>query len=435
MRASAIVRHIGIPTRVGMWLGMLTVSAVAAASRAAPPISPVPVPEYSFDWESPKVQDFIVGAGDVLQLDAPNPTPAVGGPALGLNSPYDDIDSLSGGNPTVSPTATFQLLFSVDRSTVGVATPDSMLAGLEVPYNPLDQAVKNQAAGDQYMSSGLYTRSGSRLRGLRSGNATLNRNNFDEGGTDFAADPPTSAAEANNMFVPGPQDNVDATGYLSRGGTVGGPINIYFTLTAGSPSLSTLPHGAMTSGANIYFQADPGDANPTELYAEHQQLGLAAADDIDAMIVFDGNTNGHYDVFDQVLFSLAPGSPSLSSIPGASTNGAAADVFEVAGGQNPVLFTSASDLGLGDDLDNIDALELWFCNDPVMCAAEGGIRFIHGDWDDNGTVDLDDFSHWGECMTGPNGGILPDCDRFDFQPDTDVDLEDFGGFQLRFDIP
>jgi hypothetical protein len=287
------------------------------------------------------------------------------------------------------------------------------------------------------MSSNLYTRAGVKtLRGQRADNAALERNNFDEGGHDFSAAPPVSARETASRVL---QDNVDATAKLERAaprGKARGPVvNVYFSATSASPSLNTLPHSGIPSGADIFFNSDPttGGGSATTLYAGHGQLGLVAGDDIDALIVFDANQNGQFDGTDQVIFSLAPSSPSLDTIPGASTNGPAADVFAVYAEADASLFTPADATGLGATTDNIDALDYFFCGDAFSCAAQHGIRAVWGDWDDNGTVNLDDFHHWSGCMSGPVGGLLEDCGPFDFGRDLDVDLEDFGGFQREFD--
>ena len=61
-----------------------------------------------------------------------------------------------------------------------------------------------------------------------------------------------------------------------------------------------------------------------------------------------------------------------------------------------------------------------------------------GDWDEDGDVDIDDFTEFPGCMSGPwaaEGFVMPsqDClDAFDLDADADVDLEDFASFQRAF---
>ena len=83
----------------------------------------------------------------------------------------------------------------------------------------------------------------------------------------------------------------------------------------------------------------------------------------------------------------------------------------------------------------MDALDYFFCDSPFDCALEHSIRAVRGDWDDNGVVDLEDFVHWPECMTGPHGGVLPGCGPFDFDGEGDVDLVDFMRFQHKLAGP
>ncbi len=55
------------------------------------------------------------------------------------------------------------------------------------------------------------------------------------------------------------------------------------------------------------------------------------------------------------------------------------------------------------------------------------------DYDFNGTIDLSDHRAFTQCLTGPGGGLLPNCGTFDHEDDTDVDLPDFQAFQNAFD--
>lgn len=59
--------------------------------------------------------------------------------------------------------------------------------------------------------------------------------------------------------------------------------------------------------------------------------------------------------------------------------------------------------------------------------------FGPGDSDQDGDVDLADAANFTGCMTGPNAGpVGQSCTTFDFNTDTDVDLDDFSDFQVVF---
>jgi hypothetical protein len=62
----------------------------------------------------------------------------------------------------------------------------------------------------------------------------------------------------------------------------------------------------------------------------------------------------------------------------------------------------------------------WFALEPGDCNSDGG-------------VNSSDFSAFDTCMTGPNGGSLPNnCKCFDADGDGDLDLFDFADFQASF---
>jgi hypothetical protein len=59
-----------------------------------------------------------------------------------------------------------------------------------------------------------------------------------------------------------------------------------------------------------------------------------------------------------------------------------------------------------------------------------------GDFDEDFDVDIDDYTVFYDCWTGPDGGpIEPDCDLGDFDFDDDVDCEDWNGFKLVWTGP
>ena len=399
MRTSGLYRR-GRRRGVGLlWLGLAGWLGAAAPVWAAAPLVPIPVPDYSFDRDSCAVDGGLFAASDVLVLEFPDPDPVLTGMVLGLFSEDDDLDALSGANAGVGTDAGFVLLFSVDALSAGVAPPAAELVELNVPYNVADQAMRGHASADQFMSTCGFT-IGSGISGAVYNNV-LTRNNFDEGGVDFAAAPPTSA---HDMATFDGFDVLDATAWLTReGATV---VSVYYSVTGDSPSLVTLPVAYnLPSGADIYYSDIPVWLEGPDLYAAHTELGLVEDDDIDAVVVFDLDENRSFNGTDRVLFSLAPGSPSLTTIVGASETGAAADIFVAVPGAAAAVLASAAELGLGNALDNIDALEIYPCGDPLEGAALHGIRSPRGDVNCDGRIDYDDIDPLVAALACPGGGV------------------------------
>ena len=363
------------------WISATVFLSVSMAV-AAPPIEPTLPPYYSFDCTSPAVANGKVGCADVL-IPGPNDTPIIVllGEDIGLGQAGDDLDALSGPSSELVGNQDFALLVSVDRTSRGAVPPDPNLVAQGVPYNVSDQAAKGQAAGDQCMSLDLFTRAGGPLpdsNGRAGDNNALIRNNYNEGGTGFGADPPTSAEEsAAARGVPVLQDNVDCMFGTRVPTDPRGPADLlpfYFSASADSPSLPLLP-APIPSGASIFFYGDlQGGAEPqTQLYASFAELGLVQGDDISGMIVIDAGDVGVFGAGDQVILSLAPGSPSLMMIGGPGKVASSADVFSVDGSGNVVIFAAAAGLGL-DAADNISAIDFLLCNDATACALLHGIR-------------------------------------------------------------
>ncbi len=353
------------PRARAVGLCLLLSCALALSSLAAPPIDPLPAPYYSFDVLSPKVIDpgIDVDARSILELEHPDPRIVVNGDLLGMVNDNDELDALAPFNVSLDPIQPFAVLFSVDRETAGYADPEPALVEVCVPYNVTDQAGKGQAAGDIYISTDVGTLAGGfGTRGIS--NNSLVRNNYNEGGTDQAADPPTSAKEDAQGA---PQDDLDAS---SKSGSRFRDVTaIYFSASGESPSLLELSGAADPSGANVFYYSQ---TRGTTMFATCYQLGLQQADDIDAMIVL-GDDDGVFDFGEQVLFSLGRNSPTLSMM-----EASAADVFMVTGTEGPPppvdVFASADQLGLNAATDNIDALDFVFCDEGMACAESHGIR-------------------------------------------------------------
>lgn len=68
----------------------------------------------------------------------------------------------------------------------------------------------------------------------------------------------------------------------------------------------------------------------------------------------------------------------------------------------------------------------------VVSEAAMGCDIALGDFDEDGDVDLVDFGAFQLCFNGGEGVLAPGCETGDFDGDNDVDLVDFGGFQLVF---
>lgn len=65
-----------------------------------------------------------------------------------------------------------------------------------------------------------------------------------------------------------------------------------------------------------------------------------------------------------------------------------------------------------------------------------GVEGVAGDCDGDGDVDLADFGEFQLCFSGPDGGpVSEECGCADFDDDGDVDLVDFNAFQLAFTGP
>lgn len=313
----------------------------------------------------------------------------------------DDLDALSLTDP-VSSGIEFALTFSVDRRAQGAVAPDPNLVAAGFSFNVADQAAKTQEAGDAYMVTRRFNRSGplSLLRGP-GGNNTLVINQGDAGGVDFSARPldgpqdPASGPVTNVNGGAGSAPNSALT-LTGRGVPLPRkyPQRLFFSLAAGSPTLknTTIP-GSTGSGADVYVDNNTFSPLGQNTFAAHFQLGLQHDDDIDALIVFE-NGNHTLDSADQFIFSLAPGSPSLGSTLSAG------DVFVVSPGSPPSLFCAAELLGLvrqpgaPGNGDNVDMLDFLPCADLRACIEDWAIGTppCPGDVDGDSDIDLTDLS-------------------------------------------
>lgn len=125
----------------------------------------------------------------------------------------------------------------------------------------------------------------------------------------------------------------------------------------------------------VYDQSGPLQLADLDTFALAAHMGLDDADIIDALalsdVTYDSNSqtvivtpNGLLDPgYDQVLFSLAPGSPSLTNGFTIWTPNPADILVSSLNGNDPSRFLAAAELGLlpggnNPDLDNLDALDI-----------------------------------------------------------------------------
>ena len=127
---------------------------------------------------------------------------------------------------------------------------------------------------------------------------------------------------------------------------------IYFTLTPSSPSLADPAIDATDPAGNAGpadILATVGGFTPYVWADGATNLGLnEAGGDVISSLCIGENGNGIFDAGDQILFSLAPGSPTLGFL-GASP----ADLLR----PGPAVSYSAAKLGLVSATDNVDALK------------------------------------------------------------------------------
>ena len=95
------------------------------------------------------------------------------------------------------------------------------------------------------------------------------------------------------------------------------------------------------------------------------------------------------------------------------------------------MFSSGADLELSGTIAQPDA--------GIMSGRDfrlsGGFWFplALDDCNSDGWVDLVDYDDFGECLSGPDGGLpLPNCNCFDLDSDSDIDLSDVARFQAEF---
>lgn len=405
--------------------GLISAAALADQPHA---LQPLPTPYFTIDLASPSIGGVNnLHADDILQK--PGPMVAIPNTGMNLGRPGDELDGLSGSRSDVPTTQPFAILFSVDRATVGSVGPDPAIVAMGYPYNVQQQAGLGQAAGDLFMTTGVFDRSGP-IAGFRAlGNNTKVINQGDAGGIDFQLDPDISP---DDPAVP-PIDELDGVAYFPPVSFRTAPASLYFSVSNTSPSLAFLPPApGGASGASIFFDANPMLGGGEVLYAFGNAMGLLPGDDIDAMIVFDQDTNGVFvPGVDQIIFSLSRNSPTVVNL-----GFSAADLFTWNGLGPRTVFAHAADLGLLAS-DDVDALELLVTNDITQSIHDHAIfrtapacATCAGDVSGNNRVDGADIEAFVGCLVnGP--GPVPGCGCADLDNDASTTVLDIGPFVTK----
>lgn len=399
----------------------LFTSVVCAGTLEPTAYQPITPPLFTIDRFSPSTT---LGLRPGSVFVHPGPTTVIPSQNLSLFSTQDELNAISFNRLSITPVTSLALLFSVDRASNGAVPPDPLLVSFGFLYNVQQQAARGQEAGDVYMGLLQYTTEGpAPIASSYTTNNTLVRNQGDAGGVGMSLQP----AESPDNPTPPPLDNVDGGALPDETALAGGgPPRFYFCVRQGSPSLPNLPGN--NSGADIFVDTNINSPGGEALYASFAQLGLLPSDEIDAIIVIDRNNDLSFDpLTDQVIFSLARGSPSLGSI------FSPADIFTTFFGTWD-LFSRAVDLGLQPG-DNVDMLEFIECPDILPCVARWAIginRRLPGDCNCDGVVNNFDIDAFVLALTAPSiyGTTYPGCNIYtaDINGDGRVDNFDIDVF-------
>lgn len=264
-----------------------------------------------------------------------------------------EVNAMSYGRAGTPQIQSSIFYFSVARNNTGA--PNTAVNG--EAFNASGQRIYDEAA-DVFVSSGNNTNSQ-----LWDG----------DGAVANPATPGSGTAGALGLIEPyGPApgvngDNVDSADIrYSAPGNIPGLPGASILWSVNPTTAGAGPYAGMSSADIFIAAAANGYSGRPGVHATAAQLGLAGTDDIDGLVYFEdgqpGATNG-----DTVLFSLAPGSPTLTTL-GAS----AADVLVTSPGGGPSVFASAASLGLvaGDDIDGLDVVP-----EPASAGLPGFLLF------------------------------------------------------------
>jgi plastocyanin len=361
---------------------------------------PLPIPQFSVDRQS-SIAGTAIPPSSILTK--PGPMVRYPGTNFGLMQQADELNDFTYNRAAgVSQTPTFILLFSVDPQSLGARPPEAGLTATGRCFNVQEQAGRHQVPADLFMTTDTFNAGGPiGPKGSRTTakNNTAAVNQWDTGGVDDDLSPAKSPEQTASPTEPA--DDVDGVAYESDGTGKSRGLRLYFTVSSDSPSLPYLS-SSQPSGGDIFTVADPSVVTtiPLDRFATAANLGLTPADDIAALVVLDYDPVGVLTPgVDEVLFTLARGSPSLGM-----GQYSPADILVSYGSYgNGVfsLYASADDLGLLPT-DHLDALEVIPTENPEQSVYEHAIfRVWPGDYDKSGSLDQTDCSAFAGCYSGP----------------------------------
>ena len=107
--------------------------------------------------------------------------------------------------------------------------------------------------------------------------------------------------------------------------------------------------------------------------------------------------------------------------------------YTIDGGPGPPGFSAGGELELSGTIGQPDAGAMSGGDFELI----GGFwaaatATVVGDCNQDGGIDLSDYTCFSDCLTGPVATPSPECLGFDFDADNDIDVHDFAYFQRIF---
>ncbi len=282
----------------------------------APPVAPYLSAEDEFGLGLTGSMAGFIGPSPTLQSGFSDADILGPGPVISMVFPppphYMDCFCADHGAYTQDQYQKIWLRFSIDRATGG--------------YQPWDQtyqqASNHEQCGDIFMELTAFSHPGNFIPLPF---ATVYGGALATAGTGLLA--PNARAYDESFFglipqvrftpyQPGSHDNIDGYNDLPPGAISN--YNIFFALHPAS-AFSYIIQGILVSAADIFISPAGGLNFNTTPYATASQVGLdflgLNTDSIDALVLWDYGTPGACDPgVDYALFSLAPGSQTLTAL-------------------------------------------------------------------------------------------------------------------------